>query len=86
MAMAEGEIFSSFAEILEKVGGVPASAVTYDADITDDLEVSSLALVEVITVAEDTFDIEIPDDALKDLRTVRSFVSYVQRTSAMAAT
>jgi acyl carrier protein len=84
--MAEGEIFSSFAKILERVGGVPVSAVTYDADITDDLEVSSLALVEVITVAEDTFDIEIPDDALQDLRTVGSFVSYVQRTSAMAAT
>jgi acyl carrier protein len=79
MVMTEDEIFSSFAEILEQVGGVPASTVTYEADITDDLEISSLSLVEIIVAAEDIFEIQIPDEALKELRTVRDFVRYSRR-------
>jgi acyl carrier protein len=79
MVMTEHEIFVSFAEIVEQVAGIAAGKVTYEADITDDLGVSSLSLVEIIVAAEDKFSIEIPDEALKDLRTVQDFVGYAQR-------
>jgi len=86
MVMTEDEIFSCFAEILEQVGGVAVGTVTYEADITDDLEISSLSLVEIIVAAEDKFAVEIPDEALKELRTVGDFVSYAQRVLCSAAT
>jgi acyl carrier protein len=79
MVMTEQEIFCCLADIVEKVAGVAASKVTYEADITDDLGISSLSLVEIIVAAEDTFSVEIPDAALRDLRTVQDFVGYVQR-------
>lgn len=79
MAMTEEEIFSSFAKILNEVGGISAKEVTLEADLTDDLGVSSLDMVEIITSAEDEFSIEIPDEALKDLRTVKDVVGYVRR-------
>lgn len=79
MVMTEHEIFSSFAKIVEEVAGIPASSVAREADITDDLGISSLSMVEMIVSAEDKFSIEIPDEALKDLRTVQDVVSYVQR-------
>ncbi|HXL89169.1 MAG TPA: acyl carrier protein [Streptosporangiaceae bacterium] len=79
MVMTEHEIFSCLAEIVEQVAGIAAGRVTHEADITDDLDISSLSLVEIIVAAEDKFDVEIPDEALKDLRTVQDFVSYVQR-------
>jgi acyl carrier protein len=77
--MTEHEIFSSFAQMVEGVTGIPASRVTHEADIIDELGISSLSLVEIIISAEDKFSVEIPDEALKDLRTVQDFVSYVQR-------
>jgi acyl carrier protein len=85
MMMAEQEIFSSFAKIVEKVSGIPASRVTHEADITDDLEISSLSMVEIIVSAEDEFSVEIPDEALSDLRTVQDVVSYVQRLQRSGA-
>lgn len=83
--MTEHEIFSSFAKIVEGVTGIPASRVTHEADITDDLEISSLSMVEIIVSAEDEFSIEIPDEALNDLRTVQDVVSYVQRAQRSGA-
>lgn len=83
--MTEQEIFSSFANIVEEVAGIPAGGVTYEADITDDLGISSLSMVEIIVSSEDAFDIEIPDSALKDLRTVQDIVSYVRRVQGGSA-
>lgn len=84
MVMTEDEIYGCLAEIVAEVAEIPASSVTREADIADDLGVSSLLMVEIIISAEDKFSVEIPDDALKDLRTVRDVVSYVQRARVTA--
>lgn len=84
MVMTEDEIYRCLAEIVAEVADIPASSVTHEADIADDLGVSSLLMVEIIISAEDKFSVEIPDDALKDLRTVRDVVSYVQRARVTA--
>lgn len=84
MVMTEDEIYRCLAEIVAEVAEIPASNVTHEADIADDLGVSSLLMVEIIMSAEDKFSVEIPDDALKDLRTVRDVVSYVQRARVTA--
>jgi acyl carrier protein len=82
MVMTEDEIFSWFAEIIEELTGIPASRVTREADMVDDLNVSSLSMVEIIVSAQDQFNVEIPDEALGDLRTVQDVVSYVRRAGA----
>lgn len=79
MAITEHEIFSCLVEIVGELTGIPASRVTREADIADDLGVSSLLVVEMITAAEEKFNVKIPDVALKDLSTVQDIVSYVQR-------
>lgn len=79
MAMTEHEIFVGFAATVEEFVGTPASDVTLEADLTEDLNIDSLTMVEIIVSAQDKFDVEIPDEDLKDLRTVQDVVSYVQR-------
>jgi acyl carrier protein len=79
MATTEREIFTSFTTIIEEVGGVPAIKVTLDADMAEDLEINSLAMVEMLVAAEEKFGVEIPDEAIKDLKTVQDVVGYVQR-------
>jgi acyl carrier protein len=79
MVMAEHEILSRFAEIVEEFTGIPASKVTHEADMSDDLDISSLSMVEIIVSAQDIFNIQIPDRALGELRTIADVVRYVQR-------
>lgn len=50
--------------------GVDPAAVTPDAHFADDLEADSLALVEIIMAVEDELDIQVPEEELKDVRTV----------------
>ena len=79
MVMSDNEILSWFAKIVEECTGVPAADVTNESDMADDLNISSLAMVEVIVSAEQKFNIEISDEALRDLRTVKDMVSFLQR-------
>ena len=41
-------------------------------------------VVEIAVAAQDKFGVEIPDDQLKDLKTVQDVIDYVKRSSASA--
>jgi acyl carrier protein len=84
MAMSDQEIQTGLAEIIDEVAGVPADQVTPDKTFVDDLDIDSLSMVEIAVAAQDKFGVEIPDDQLKDLKTVQDVIDYVKRTSASA--
>lgn len=79
MVMSEQEILAGFAQIVEEYIGVPASQVTPETDLMKDLEIDSLSMVEIVVCAQDKFTVEIPDDNVKYLRTVRDVITYVRR-------
>jgi acyl carrier protein len=83
MASTE-EIRSELAEIVNEVTGIPADDVQLDKSFTDDLDVDSLSMVEVVVAAEEKFSVRIPDDAVKDLKTVGDAVSYIEKAQAAA--
>ena len=84
MAMSDQEIQTGRAEIIDEVAGVPADQVTPDKTFVDDLDIDSLSMVEIAVAAQDKFGVEIPDDQLKDLKTVQDVIDYVKRSSASA--
>ena len=81
MAMTEAESLSGLGEIIDEVAGVPADQVTPDKTFVDDLDIDSLSMVEIAVAAQDKFGVEIPDDQLKDLKTVQDVVNYVSQAS-----
>src|SRR5215218_9323608 len=81
MASTE-EIRSGLADIVNEVAGIPAEDVQLDKSFTDDLDVDSLSMVEVVVAAEEKFSVRIPDDAVKDLKTVGDAVSYIEKAQA----
>ena len=83
MATTE-EIRAELAEIVNEVTGIPAEDVQLDKSFTDDLDVDSLSMVEVVVAAEEKFSVRIPDDAVKDLKTVGDAVSYIEKAQATA--
>jgi acyl carrier protein len=76
------EITSGLAEILEEVAGVNPDDVAEEKSFTDDLDVDSLSMVEVVVAAEESFDVKIPDDDVKNLKTVGDAVDYILKAQA----
>ena len=84
MAMTQAEILSGLGEIIDEIAGVPDDEVTPEKTFVDDLDIDSLSMVEIAVAAQDKFGVEIPDDQLKDLKTVQDVIDYVERASVAA--
>ncbi|MGN6794611.1 MAG: acyl carrier protein [Streptosporangiaceae bacterium] len=84
MAMTQEEILAGLSEIVDEIAGVPADEVTPEKTFVDDLDIDSLSMVEIAVAAQDKFGVEIPDDQLKDLKTVQDVIDYVGRASVSA--
>ncbi|GAA1161382.1 acyl carrier protein [Kitasatospora gansuensis] len=76
------EVLTGLAEIVNEIAGIPAEDVELDKSFTDDLDVDSLSMVEVVVAAEEKFDVKIPDDEVKNLKTVGDAVDYILKNAA----
>ncbi len=82
--MTENDILTGLAEILHEVAGVLPENVSPDKNFIDDLDVDSLSMVEVVVAAEERFDVKIPDDEVKNLKTVGDAVTYIKSAGVPA--
>jgi acyl carrier protein len=67
--------------IKEHLGGrgIDPETVRFDAELTNDLDLDSLDTVELTLGLEKRFQIEIPDEELEDLVTVRDAVDLISQ-------
>jgi len=82
MALSEQDILQGNGEIVDEIAGVPADEVTPGMSFVDDLDIDSLSMVEIAVAAQDKFGVEIPDDQLKDLKTVQDVINYVHKNAS----
>jgi len=76
--VSEQEIFEKVKEIVVNQLGVSEEQVTLDANFIDDLSADSLDIVEIVMGIEETFGIEVADDAAEKIVTVGDVVSYIK--------
>ena len=74
----KAQILADLADIVNDITGVEQSEVTEEKAFTDDLDVDSLSMVEIIYACEEKFGVEIPDEESKNLRTVGDAVKYIE--------
>ncbi len=79
MAMSEQEILEGLAEIVNEETGIAADDVQSDKSFTDDLDIDSLSMMTIVVNAEEKFGVRIPDDDVKNLRTVGDAVNYITK-------
>jgi acyl carrier protein len=80
MTVSAQEFLAGIGEIIEDIAGVPAGQVTPNKSFADDLDIDSLTIVEIVVAAQDRFGVEIPDDHLGRLHTVRDVAEFVRQT------
>ncbi|MEU7584632.1 acyl carrier protein [Streptomyces sp. NPDC041068] len=76
------EIHAELPQIINKIAGTPVEEVLPDKALVNDLRIDSLSMVEIMLVAEETFDVKIPDEDLKDLVTLADVAEYIEREQA----
>lgn len=76
------DIRTELADIVNEVTGVPVDSVQLDKSFSDDLDIDSLSMVEVVVACEEKFGVSIPDDQVKNLKTVGDAVAYIERAQA----
>jgi acyl carrier protein len=79
---SEQEILSGLAEIVNEETGLPPEDVQPDKSFTDDLDIDSLSMMTIVVNAEEKFGVRIPDDDVKNLRTVGDAVAYISKQEA----
>lgn len=77
MALSQDVVLAGIKDIVVEVAGIDAGKVAMDKKFTDDLDVDSLSMVEVVVAAEEKFGVKIPDDEVTKMATVGDAVNYI---------
>lgn len=78
------ELNAKIKDIIVEQLSVEASWVTDQASFTEDLGADSLDTVELVMALEEAFEIEIPDDAAQNVKTVADVVALISAETAAA--
>jgi len=74
--------FDKVKEIVVDQLSVDESEVSVNSTFIDDLGADSLDTVELVMAFEESFNIEIPDDAAEKILTVKDAVDYITKHTA----
>jgi acyl carrier protein len=75
--MSKDEIFEKVKSIVADQLSVGADQVVPAASFQNDLNADSLDVVEMVMALEEAFEVEIPDEAAEEIKTVQDAVDYI---------
>ena len=82
MAYTEQDVLAGLAEIVNEETGLPTDSVQLDKSFTDDLDIDSLSMMTIVVNAEEKFGVTIPDEEVKNLKTVGDAVTFITSNQA----
>ena len=82
MAATNEEILAGLAEIVNEETDLPVEDVQLDKSFTEDLDIDSISMMTIVVNAEEKFGVTIPDDEVKNLKTVGDAVSFIAGAQA----
>lgn len=71
-------VFEKIRDIVVEQLDVDADKVTLSASITEELGADSLDVVDLVMSLEEEFDMEIPDEAVENIKTIGDIVKYIE--------
>ncbi|HIQ97760.1 MAG TPA: acyl carrier protein [Candidatus Limivivens merdigallinarum] len=72
-------MFEKLREIICEYVEVPEEAVTEDARFIEDLGFTSFDFMSMVGELEDTFDIEVNEQEVVHIKTVRDAIQYIEK-------
>ena len=71
-------MFDKVTEILEGYTDVSKADMQPDMLLVEDLGLNSVSYFAIVFDLEETFDIEIPEDAVNTIRTIQDLVEFIE--------
>ena len=81
-ALSTEEVLAGLAELINDETGIATDTVELDKSFTDDLDIDSISMMTIVVNAEEKFDVKIPDEEVKNLKTVGDAVSFITGAQA----
>jgi len=78
MRKKDKNMLEKVVEILSELTGIEEKEIKEDSKLIADLELNSLDVVNMVVTFEEKFDIEIPEQKIKDFVTVGDIVQYLE--------
>jgi len=75
------QLIDRVAAVIAKTQHIPPETVTIDKTF-EELNIDSLDGINILFALESEFDVDIPDDAAKQIRTVRDMVDGIEKLLA----
>jgi acyl carrier protein len=72
------QLIDRVASVIAKTQHIPPETVTIDKTF-EELNIDSLDGINILFALESEFDVDIPDDAAKQIRTVREMVDGIEK-------
>ena len=72
-------MFEDVKKVIAEQLSVDEDKITMDTSLVEDLKADSLDIVEMVMELESEFDVEIPDDELAQMKTVKDVVDYIEK-------
>ncbi|MFI7587283.1 acyl carrier protein [Spongisporangium articulatum] len=73
----QSQILADFAAIVNDETGIPVADITPEKTFVEDLDVDSLSMMTIVVEAQEKFGVEIPDEALTELKTVGDAITFI---------
>lgn len=73
--------FDKVKQIIAEQLSVDEDSIKMETDLIDDLKADSLDVVELVMEIEQQFNIEIPDETLKEVKTIKDIVDFIDNNS-----
>jgi len=75
------QLIDRVAAVIAKTQHIPPESVTIDSTF-EELNIDSLDGINILFALESEFDVDIPDDAAKQIRSVREMVDGIEKLLA----
>lgn len=75
------DIEAKVKEIIADQFSMDEDEISIDSNLEDDLNITDLDFTELNMALEETFEIEIPDEEMKRLKTVQGLIDYIKRNT-----
>ena len=76
------EIAETLKEIFQKTLKIEPENIKPETNLKDDLNLDSLDMIEVVYEVEDHFDVQIPEESIKEIRTFQQVVDGLGKALA----
>lgn len=68
-------------KLFTEVTGLTDINFTEKTRLDKDLNISSLAIIQLVCAIEDEFDVEIPNSAIKKFKTVKDVIKFLEKNT-----